>query len=458
MSELKDHYRRFYERGVNAVRNKADYSVYESVGEYYEKLVANAPSYYTRFDMAKKRAAFYKYKGIKNLHDNLIEFEGRFTAGGGKVIYAENAAGALNEIAFILSQHTRKQLLLSSEPILDEIGLEPYLNEKGQDYTMLSLHRLFAPVHPETSENINKDLIKKLQAEKFSGNTVNVVDLYKKQSLNKAYDDAISIMAADSLVADIGGVVFLDQTGELAVQNSFSKVQIVVAGIDRLISSVTELELLNALKSTHRYGDYLPWNQTIVLGPKQEGEIDGPEEMYVIWVDNGRSKIMGYKDQRTILNCIRCGACEALCPVFKFVKSKSGENGQEDCDNPLACVSLPIERGFDKYAYLSFACTLCGKCQEVCPVRIPLPELILFNRREAVNRGHGFGLNKSQVKTLKKMFLKRKAMESSYNKFILKASGIKQEFGAQRVFPDFSQKSFHVLWSEAAGIYTSQNK
>ena len=117
MSELKDHYRRFYERGVNAVRNKADYSVYESIGEYYEKLIANAPSYYTRFDMAKKRAAFYKYKGIKNLHDNLIEFEGRFTAGGGKVIYAENAAGALNEIAFILSQHTRKQLLRSSEPI-----------------------------------------------------------------------------------------------------------------------------------------------------------------------------------------------------------------------------------------------------------------------------------------------------------------------------------------------------
>ncbi|MDE5736073.1 MAG: 4Fe-4S dicluster domain-containing protein, partial [Bacteroidales bacterium] len=210
--------------------------------------------------------------------------------------------------------------------------------------------------------------------------------------------------------------------------------------------------------STPRYGDYLPCNQTIVMGPKQEGEIDGPEEMHVIWVDNGRSKIMGYKDQRTILNCIRCGACEALCPVFKFVKSKSGENGHENHDNPLACVALPIERGFDKYAYLSFACTLCGKCQEVCPVRIPLPELILFNRREAVTRGNGFGLNKSQVKTLKKMFLKRKALESSYNKFILKTSGIKKEFGTQRVFPDFSQKSFHVLWSEAAGIYTSQNK
>lgn len=458
MSGLKDHYKRFYERGINAVKNKADYSVYESIGEYYEKVIGNAPSYYTRFDMAKKRAAFYKYKAIKNLHDNLIEFEGKFTAGGGKVIYAEDAAGALNEIALILSQHTRKQLLLSSEQILDEIGLEPYLTSKGQNYTMLSLHRLFAPVHPDTFENINKGLTKKLQAEKFSGNTVNVLDLYKKQSLNKAYGNSVSIMAADSLVADIGGVVFLDQTGELAIQNSFSKVQIIVAGIDRLISSITELELLNTLKSTHRYGDCLPWNQTIVTGPKQEREIDGPEEMYVIWVDNGRSKIMGYKNQRTVLHCIRCGACEALCPVFKFVKSSSGELGKSDRDNPLSCVTLPIEGGFDKYAYLSFACTLCGKCQEVCPVRIPLPELILCNRREAVEKNNGFGLNKSQIKTLKKMFLKRKAMESPYNKFILKASGIKKEFGTQRVFPDFSQKSFHVLWSEAAGIYTAQNK
>lgn len=457
MSGLDDHYKRFSERSSNSVRNKADYSVFESIGEYYERLMENAPSYYARFDMAKKRGAFYKYKGIKNLHDNLIEFEGKFTAGGGKVIYAEDAAGALKEIAQILAQHDKNPLLLSSEILLDEIGIESYLQSENRDYTMLSLHRLFAPVHPDSFENINKSLTQRLQAEKFSGNTVNVLDLYKKQSLNKAYGDSVSIMSADSLVADIGGVVFMDQTGELAIQNSFSKVQIVVAGIDRLISSVTELELLNTLKSTHRYNDYLPWNQTIVTGPRQEGEMDGPDEMYVIWVDNGRSKIMGYKEQRMILHCIRCGACEALCPVFKFVKSKTPET-KEDRDNPLSCVALPIESGFDKYAYLSFACTLCGKCQEVCPVRIPLPELILCNRREAVSRNCGFGLNKSQIKTLKKMFLKRKAMESPYNKFILKASGLKKECGTQRMFPDFSQKSFHVLWSEAAGIYTSQNK
>lgn len=457
MSGLGDHYKRFSERSFNAVRNKADYSVFESIGEYYERLMESAPSYYTRFDMAKKRGAFYKYKGIKNLHDNLIEFEGKFTAGGGKVIYAEDAAGALKEIAQILAQHDKSPLLLSSEVLLDEIGIESYLQSNNRDYTMLSLHRLFAPVHPDSFENINKTLTQRLQAEKFSGNTVNVLDLYKKQSLNKAYGDSVSIMAADSLVADVGGVVFMDQTGELSIQNSFSKIQIVVAGIDRLISSVTELELLNTLKSTHRYNDYLPWNQTIVTGPRQEGEMDGPDEMYVIWVDNGRSRIMGYKEQRMILHCIRCGACEALCPVFKFVKSKSPET-KEDRDNPLSCVALPIESGFDKYAYLSFACTLCGKCQEVCPVRIPLPELILCNRREAVSRNCGFGLSKSQIKTLKKMFLKRKAMESPYNKFILKASGLKKECGTQRVFPDFSQKSFHVLWSEAAGIYTSQNK
>lgn len=458
MSELKDHYKRFYERGLNAIKNRSDYAVFESIGEYYEKVIENAPSFYTRFDVAKKRAAFYKYKGIKNLHDNLIEFEGKFTAGGGKVIYTENAASALEEINQILSQHALQPILLSSEPILDEIGVEPYLSSVSRDYTMLSLHRLFAPVHPHSFEAINKSLTKDLQAEKFSGNTVNVLDLYKKQVLNKAYGDSVSIMAADALVSDIGAVVFLDQTGEVSIQNSYSKVQIIVAGIDRLISSVTELELLNTLKSTHKYGDYLPWNQILVTGTKQENEIDGPEEVYVIWVDNGRSKIMGYKDQRAILHCIRCGACEALCPVFKFIKSSSPEAGVPDRDNPLSCVALPIEKGFDKYAYLSYACTLCGKCQEVCPVRIPLPELILSNRRSAVERSCGMGLNKSQVKTLKKMFLKRKAMESPYNKFILKASGIKKDFGTQRVFPDFSQKSFHVLWSEAVGIYTSQNK
>lgn len=457
MSELKDHYKRFCERSANAIRNNADYSVFESIGEYYEKVAENAPSYYDRFDMAKQRAEFYKYKSIKNLHDNLMEFEVKFSAGGGKVIYTETADDALREIAHILAQHSAKTLLFSVDAILDEIGLESYLSSHGRDYTMLSLNRLFAPIHPDSFEGINKKLTHRLGAEKFSGNTVNVLDLYKKHLLNKAYGGSVSIMGADSLVADMGGVVFMDQTGEVALQNSYSKVQIVVAGIDRLVSSVTELELLHTLKSTHRYGDVFPWNQTIVTGPKREGELDGPEEMYVIWVDNGRSKIMGYKHQRAILHCIRCGACEALCPVFKFVKSKSTVS-TNDVDNPLACVAMPIKEGFNRYAYLSFACTLCGKCQAVCPVNIPLPELILCNRRESVAQGYGVGLSKSQIKTLKKMFLKRKSMESGYNKFILKTSGIKKDFGTQRIFPDFSQKSFHVLWSEAAGIYSAQNK
>lgn len=447
MSKLEENYKSFFERSSNTIRQKKDYSIFESVAEYYDNIIKLAPSYYTRYKLAKNRATFYKYKGIKDLYDNLVGFESRFTKNGGKVIYADDKDQALSEILQIIKSHNDSQVLLSFEHLLKEIDLYDKLKEEKIDYFMPSLHSLFFPINQNSHGETTKKLSEDLNIGSFADSSIDVMGMYKKVCLNKAYKNSISIMEAESVVADIGGVVILDQEGDKTIQQSYSQIQIIVAGIDQLLSSVSEMELFNSLKSTHCYGEYFPWGQTIFTGPKKKMENDGPSEVYLIWIDNGRSEIMSYKAQREVLNCINCRACEALCPVFKFTKSKDDTN-YRNRDGPISCITSPIKDGLDKYSYLSFACTLCGKCEEVCPVDISLPELILYTRKEAVENGYGFGLDKSQIKVFKKMFLKRKSMESARNRFILKRSGIKKEFGTQRVFPDFKQKSFNVLWAE----------
>ena len=116
------------------------------------------------------------------------------------------------------------------------------------------------------------------------------------------------------------------------------------------------------------------------FGPKTAREMDGPEEMYVILVDNGRTRLLKEEIQRSVFNCIHCGACTALCPVFKHVNSSNELYG------PLNCVVNPIRDGFDEAGYMAFACTLCGKCTEVCPAKIDFQEMILYNRKESVER------------------------------------------------------------------------
>ncbi|MEG1763538.1 MAG: 4Fe-4S dicluster domain-containing protein, partial [Bacteroidales bacterium] len=156
--------------------------------------------------------------------------------------------------------------------------------------------------------------------------------------------------------------------------------------------------------------------------------------------------------QRSILNCIECYACQAVCPVFKFINSDQNNFNK----GPVDCIKEPLLQGFEKASHLAYACTLCGKCEEVCPMSISLPELILHNRKEAAEKGYYVCVDKSHMKTLKKMFLKRKTLESPYHRLMLKLD-FKKDYGNQRVFPDFGQKSFHIIWTEGYGIYTEKD-
>src|SRR5436190_4763533 len=188
---------------------------------------------------------------------------------------------------------------------------------------------------------------------------------------------------------------------------SFPKIQIAIAGIEKLIPSLTDLDLFWPLLATHGTGQNITVYNSISSGPKQDDEADGPREMYVILLDNGRTDLLASPDQRQALSCIRCGACLNACPIYKGV---GGHAYGTTYSGPIGSVISPHYNGMKEFKHLSYASSLCGKCTEVCPVKIELHKLLLYNRNDSVTEGLSSKSEKWIYTFWKKAMLKRSRM------------------------------------------------
>ena len=445
-----DFYKQVFLRRVSENMRKKDESpLFEAVSEYYEKNAENAKNYFSRYNSIRERVSFYKNKVMAALPNYLISLEQNLSAGGAKVIYAETVEDAVREIEGIVKPS--RPIFTSKNECLDQMGLGRLL--KGKKFNLNPVRPENFPYHilPNPGSKVLKQMQAELNMEALSedGSTPEkvsaeqIISLKKRKLINEMFADSVALTGADFLVCDPGCVVLVENEGTQLLPVSFCKTHIVVAGIDSLVPSLNELEYFTCMLSAHAYGQAYAWNQLLLRGPKKADELDGPEDFYVILVDDGRTEILKKEFQRSIFNCIHCQACTALCPVYKYVNTFDGMA----LTGPLNCVADPIRNGFKESGFLPFACTLCGKCSEVCPSGINFQELILFNRKESVEGNAFFSIERKKMKTLKRMLLKTKALQSSMNRFSLRMY-FKKSFGQQRDFPDFSQKSFRLLWIE----------
>lgn len=420
--------------------DKDNFPLMETLGEYYEKTTQEAPHCFSRFELAKSRLVFYKHKSIASLPDYLIEFESGLIKSGAKVLYAEDALSAVKEVSKLIS--SKDEIFVSEDRLVKEIDLIPFFKEKNIKYQNSHISDFPYPMLPYSTSFFLELLGKRLGAENLKSQPRQLISLYKSQLLESSFKDSVYISSADFLVADPAAVVILENDGVGNVLSSLCKKQIIIAGIDQIIASLNELDYFTSLLSSVTRGSLSSWSQSLFFGPKTAKEIDGPEEMYVILIDNGRTRLLKEAIQRSVFSCIHCGACTALCPVFKHINSS-----YRQLSGPLDCVVNPIKDGFDKSAYMAFACTLCGRCTEVCPSKVDFQEMILYNRKESVEKDSFASIKRHQMKLLKKMMLKQKALDSIYNRLILKMT-FKKNFGFKKEFPDLSKKSFHILWKD----------
>jgi len=424
----------------------------------YDSAVAIGKKQYSRLEVAKQRAAVIKYKVIENLDKYLTEFENRFTERGGKVIYALTAGEAVSNVIEILKKHESKLVVKSKSMISEELELNEALEKHQIETVETDLGEYIVqqagekPYHIVTpAMHKSKEDIAQLFHEKFDlpvDSTPGEITGFVRQKLREKFVRAdAGITGANFLIADTGSIAITENEGNGMMSVSFPKVHIAIVGIEKIIPSLTDLDLYWPLLATHGTGQHITVYNSIISGPRQTGEIDGPNEMYVILLDNGRNEILKHRNQRRALSCIRCGACLNGCPVYRNI---GGYTYNTTYTGPIGSVITPHLKGMKDYNHLSFACTICGKCTEVCPVKINLHELILLNRSEAVSMGYTSPGEKKMQYLAKKVMLKRWMMDfggGSLKNLAVKIL-MKKSWGKRRKLPAVAPKSFKQLWVE----------
>ncbi len=423
----------------------------------YNAVVPQGKLQFDNVHLARERAKNTKWRAIETLDQQLEEFELNFSRRGGKVLWAEDANQAIAEILEICRQKNCRTLVKSKSMVTEEIHLNAALEQNGIESVETDLGEYIqqldgeAPYHIVTpAMHKSKEDVAKLFAEKLGTDpnlTPEQLTGVARNILRKKYVEAeVGVTGANFIISDIGAVAVTENEGNARLSCSFPKTHIVVVGIEKVIPSITDLALFWPLLSTFGTGQNLTVYNTIISGPRQQNETDGPEEMYVILLDNGRTNILKNPKQRESLYCIRCGACLNACPVYKNI---GGHTYGATYSGPIGSVITPHLQGMESFKHLSYASSLCGNCTEVCAVKINLHELLLENRYESVEEGLSSFSERMAWKAWKISSLNRKLMNlgggSLKNKVV---NGMFKDWNRGRADLQFSQKTFNQLWKE----------
>ena len=424
----------------------------------YAKAFHNGLNQYSDIETARLRAANIKTKAINDLDKYLIEFEQNFTNNGGKVIWTNDTQEATSQILKILNDRKIKKVVKSKSMTTEEIELNSFLEENGIDPLETDLGEYIVQLGGEKPYHIvtpamhkTKEEIAKLFNEKFDWD-INLTpqEMTKKvreKLRKKFYEAEAGITGANFLVADTGSIALTENEGNGILSMSMPKVHIIIVGIEKVIPSVNDLHLLWPLLSTHGTGQHITVYNSLISGPRQETEKDGPEETFVILLNNKRTEILKQEEQSKALTCIRCGACLNVCPIYKNI---GGHTYETTYTGPIGSVISPWLLGMKDYKHLSFASTLCGACTEVCPVKIPLHDLLLRNRKDSVEMNLTTTTEKILMKASKKVMLNHKLMDvvGGKSKNVFMSMFFNKAWGSKRELPKIADKSFNKRWKE----------
>lgn len=418
----------------------------------YNAAVEKGRERYENLALARNQAAYLKRSILSNWHEYLCEFEKNAIKNGIEVLWAKDAQEAREYLSKIILENNAKLLVKSKSMTTEEIELNHQAESLGCESVETDLGEFIVQVAGEKPYHIvtpamhkSKEDIAKLFNEKFNtpiNSTPEELTNYVRGVLREKYLKAdIGVTGANFIIADSGAVAVTENEGNGVMSTSFPKIHIAIAGIEKIIPSIKDLGLFWPLLAAHGTGQQITNYNTIFSGAKKNGEIDGPEKMYVILLDNGRSELFADNDCYEALACIRCGACLNECPVYKTI---GGYTYNTTYSGPIGSVITPFFRGFKDFNHLSFASSLCGACAEVCPVKVPLPSLLLENRRKAVEKN----LRPTAEKIAMKGFKLASSNRLAYDIF---PSGLKNIsfvpfnyvlWGPKRKMPTFAKNSF----------------
>ncbi len=430
----------------------------------YNQAVAKGKERYDNLNAAKNYVAALKRQVISRWDEYLLQFEKKAAANGIIILWAKDSNEAITHLKTIFEEKHAKLVMKSKSMVSEEISFNEEVENMGIEVLETDLGEFIVQTAGEKPYHIltpamhkSKTDVAKLFNEKFNiplDSTPEEMTAFVREKLRIDFQKSdVGISGANFLIADIGGVALTENEGNGLMATAFPKTHIAITGIEKLIPSFSDMATVWTLLSQHGTGQQITAYNSVFTGSKKDDETDGPEEMYVILLDNGRTNLYAKEEQYEALSCIRCGACLNACPIYRNV---GGYTYDAVYSGPIGSVISPHYKGMEDYNHLSFACSTCGRCSEVCPVKIPLHELLLVNRRDAVE---GKMTNTCETQALKlatKALKSRKQMDAlggNVKNFGAKIVG-PYVWGKKRDMPVFAKKSYSQQQSSNSKLRT----
>lgn len=431
------------------------FKIAKAVGIYEHAVSQTRASQFKNWQEARALAAAIKDEALSRLPDFLEQFEENFSARGGRVFWAETAGDAAAYILQVAQSRHAKKVVKSKSMTTEEIALNEQLEAAGMEVWESDLGELIVQLAGEKPYHIvtpamhkSKEEIARLFHEKLDApltGSAEELTMVARRHLRQAYVTSdIGITGGNFLIADAGAVLVTENEGNARLTMSCPPVHIAVAGIEKMIPRLSDLSLFLPLLATSGTGQQITCYNSLLLGPRQPLEQDGPAEMHVVLLDNGRSDLYAKENFREALRCIRCGACLNACPVYRTI---GGHSYRATYQGPIGSVITPHYNDFSRYRHLSAASSLCGACSDVCPVQIDIHHLLLENRRQAAAteaafservamRAYGWIMSRAgRLQALRKVLRPLQSFAGLFS-------------DVRRSAPLLSKKSFHEIWQE----------
>lgn len=334
-----------------------------------------------------------KAHALAHLDRYLEQLERQVTEAGGVVHWARNADEARSLITQLVKSNGR-QVVKSKSMTTEEIELNDALEHAGCEVTETDLGEylvqlageqpahIIAPVVHKSKETIAALLSEKLGVPRYDD--AQQLTMVAREVLRRRFLEAdVGISGVNFAVAETGTVVVVENEGNARLTTTLPRTHIAVMGIEKVIPRLADLDVFLTLLPRSATGQRMSSYVSFLTGPRRAGEADGPEQLHLVLLDNGRTAIHADSSMRESLACIRCGACLNVCPVFERT---AGHAYGSVYSGPIGAVLTPLFQGLDVAGDLPFASSLCGACGEVCPVKIELPRLLLELRSRVVRQ------------------------------------------------------------------------
>ena len=406
-------------------------------------------------------------RAVSNLPDLLEQLEHNLLANGCQVHWARDAAEANNIVLRIAAEHGARKVVKSKSMTTEEIGLNSALEQAGIGVVETDLgeyiiqlageppSHIIAPVIHKRAEDIS-ELFQRELGMAPTDDPAKMCAAARKALREEFLSADMGISGCNFAIAETGTICVVTNEGNGRMTTSMPPVYVAIAGIEKVIPQVEDAILLWQAASRNATGQPASVYFSMSSGPRRAGHPDGPDEMHVVLLDNGRSRVLerGYGDA---LLCIRCGACLNVCPVYREIGGHS--YGETAYSGPIGAVITPLLSHYlSTHSELPFASSLCGACRDVCPAKIDLPRLLL-DLRSRISEGHdaprtarwAMSAFREAMKTPTRYRITTRFARWFTKLFSSKLPPPLNRWTQTRAFPKFAASSFRLRWRKRLG-------